>query len=134
MQSYIATGYVSKISDDSFSFNGNGTGILKFDFMTVSNYYDPNTKEKLNISFHVETYSKQAEYFAETLFVGCPILLKGEIVKRSYVDSNGERKFYEFIFPDQNNGITFMENKEQSELRRNKKNAKNIETDFSYEE
>lgn len=45
-------------------------------------------------------------------------LLKGEIIQRPYNDEQGQRRTYQFISPNQQGGITFLENKEASNRRK----------------
>ncbi|MFS9253464.1 single-stranded DNA-binding protein, partial [Streptococcus infantis] len=60
----------------------------------------------------------QAELMAQSLSKGSPILLKGEIIQRPYNDEHGQRRTYQFISPNQQGGITFLENKEASNRRK----------------
>ncbi|WP_444810961.1 single-stranded DNA-binding protein, partial [Streptococcus canis] len=41
--------------------------------------------------FHVQVYGKQAEMMAQSLSKGSPILIKGEMIQRSYTNSQGQR-------------------------------------------
>lgn len=125
MQQFIAKGNVSKLNESDFRFNAKGNGAFKFDFVTDSNYILQETGEKLPIFFHVEIYGKQAEICAESLSVGSPILLSGEIIKRPYKDEKGENRYYEFIMPDIKKGITFLEGREASNLRKTTNIRKN---------
>jgi putative uncharacterized protein gbs0394 len=63
-------------------------------------------------------YGKQAEIMSQSLSKGSPILVKGEIVQRTYTNNQGQRRSYQFIAPSQHDGITFLESKEVATKRK----------------
>lgn len=77
-----------------------------------------DTNKPISNFFHVQVYGKQAELMAQSLSKGSPILLKGEIIQRPYNDEQGQRRTYQFISPNQQGGITFLENREASNRRK----------------
>ena len=83
MQTFIADGRVSDIPQDAVGKTSNGNVSFKFDFVCDSSLLDENRKPTPSF-FHVQMYGKQAEVMAKSLSKGSPILLKGEIIQRSY--------------------------------------------------
>ena len=77
-----------------------------------------DTNKPISNFFHVQVYGKQAELMAQSLSKGSPILLKGEIIQRPYDDEQGQRRTYQFISPNQQGGISFLENREASNRRK----------------
>ena len=63
-------------------------------------------------------YGKQAEIMSQSLSKGSPILVKGEIVQRTYTNNQGQRRSYQYIAPSQHDGITFLESKEVATKRK----------------
>ena len=117
MQVFIAFGRVAFIPSDSVGQTKNGHTSFKFEFVCDSSMND-DTNKPISSFFHVQVYGKQAELMAQSLSKGSPILLKGEIIQRSYNDEQGQRRTYQFISPNQQGGITFLENKEASNRRK----------------
>ena len=117
MQTFIADGRVSDIPQDAVGKTSNGNVSFKFDFVCDSSLLDENRKPTPSF-FHVQMYGKQAEVMAKSLSKGSPILLKGEIVQRSYTNKDGQRRSYQYIAPAQFDGITFLESKDAAVKRR----------------
>ncbi len=117
MQEFIAYGRVSDIPNDAVGTTSNGNTSFKFDFVCDSSFLDEAGKPTPSF-FHVQVYGKQAELMAQSLSKGSPILVKGEIIQRTYTNSSGQRRSYEYIAPAQFNGITFLESKEAAQKRR----------------
>lgn len=117
MQEFIANGRVSDIPTDAVGKTSNGHVSFKFDFVCDSSLLDNNGK-RLPSFFHIQVYGKQAELMAQSLSKGSPILVKGEIVQRTYTNAQGERRSYQYIAPSQHDGITFLENKELATSRK----------------
>ncbi|WP_449448919.1 single-stranded DNA-binding protein [Streptococcus suis] len=117
MQEFIANGRVANIPTDAVGKTANGHVSFKFDFVCDSNFLDENGKP-LPSFFHVQVYGKQAEVMANSLSKGSPILIKGEIVQRPYTNNQGQRRAYQYIAPSQQDGITFLESRENAERRR----------------
>lgn len=91
MQTFIADGRVSDIPQDAVGKTSNGNVSFKFDFVCDSSLLDENRKPTPSF-FHVQMYGKQAEVMAKSLSKGSPILLKGEIIQRSYTSKGGQRR------------------------------------------
>lgn len=117
MQTFIADGRVSDIPQDAVGKTSNGNVSFKFDFVCDSSLLDENRKPTPSF-FHVQMYGKQAEVMAKSLSKGSPILLKGEIIQRSYTSKGGQRRSYQYIAPAQFDGITFLESKDAAVKRR----------------
>lgn len=66
----------------------------------------------------MQVYGKQAEMMAQSLSKGSPILIKGEMIQRSYTNSQGQRRTYQYIAPSQHDGITYLESKEAAKRRK----------------
>ena len=66
----------------------------------------------------MQVYGKQAEVMEKSLMKGTPILLKGELIQRSYTDREGQRRYYQYIAPAPFDGITFLESKAAAAARR----------------
>ncbi|WP_277293891.1 single-stranded DNA-binding protein [Streptococcus hyointestinalis] len=121
MQEFIAYGRVSNIPGTAVGRTSNGHVSFKFDFVCDSSLLDDKGKPTPSF-FHVQVYGKQAELMAQSLSKGSPILIKGEIIQRSYTDNLGEQRTYQYISPALHGGITFLENKEAA-LKRKQKQA-----------
>lgn len=117
MQSFIANGRVSDIPSDAVGKTSNGHVSFKFEFVCDTSQQDQEGKA-LPAFFHVQVYGKQAEVMAQSLVKGSPILIKGEIIQRPYTNSQGQRRTYQFIAPALQGGITFLENKEAANRRK----------------
>lgn len=117
MQSFIANGRVVAIPSDAVEKTSTGHVSFKFEFVCDSSLLDENRKPTPSF-FHVQMYGKQAEVMAKSLSKGSPILLKGEIVQRSYTNKDGQRRSYQYIAPAQFDGITFLESKDAAVKRR----------------
>lgn len=117
MQVFIASGRVAFIPNDAVDRTKNGHTSFKFEFVCDSSMTD-DTNKPISSFFHVQVYGKQAELMAQSLSKGSPILLKGEIIQRPYNDEHGQRRTYQFISPNQQGGITFLENREASNRRK----------------
>ena len=98
MQTFIADGRVSDIPQDAVGKTSNGNASFKFDFVCDSSLLDENRKPTPSF-FHVQVYGKQAEVMGQSLSKGSPILLKGEIIQRSYTNKDGQRRSYQYIAP-----------------------------------
>lgn len=88
MQEFIAYGRVSSIPNGAYGKTAKGTSFFKFDFVL------------------------------DSLSVGSPILLKGEIVQTTYKNDQGQNRTYQYIAPSLQNGITFLESKEAAMQRK----------------
>lgn len=119
MQIFIANGRVSDIPSDAVGKTANGHASFKFNFACDSSLQG-NDGKPLTSFFHIQVYGKQAEIMAQSLSKGSPILLKGEIVQRTYTNK-GQRRSYQYIAPSQQGGITFLESKEAANKRRQEK-------------
>ena len=117
MQEFIANGRVSDIPEDAVGRTANGNVSFKFDFAYDSSLQG-NDGKPLTSFFHVQVYGKQAEIMAQSLSKGSPILVKGEIIQRTYTNSQGQRRSYQYIAPSQHDGITFLESKEVATKRK----------------
>lgn len=117
MQVFIASGRVADVPSDAVGKTAKGNASFKFEFVTDSNLTDESGKS-IPSFFHVQLYGKQAELMAQSLVKGSPILLKGEIVQRIYTNNQGQRRTYQYISPEQHGGITFLENKEAANQRK----------------
>ena len=117
MQEFIANGRVSDIPEDAVGRTANGHVSFKFDFACDSSLQG-NDGNPLTSFFHVQVYGKQAEIMAQSLSKGSPILVKGEIIQRTYTNSQGQRRSYQYIAPSQHDGITFLESKEVATKRK----------------
>lgn len=117
MQEFIAYGRVASIPNDAVGRTSNGNPSFKFEFVCDSSLLDDQGKP-LPSYFHVQIYGKQAEIMAQSLLKGSPILIKGEIIQRPYQDSQGQRRYYQYVSPDRYQGITFLESKEATNKRR----------------
>lgn len=120
MQIYIANGRVSRIKNPEISKSSKGTPKFQFDFVTDSTFMDKDGNT-LSTFLHVISYGKQAEFLANTLSVGSPILIRGQLIDRPYRNEKEERRTYRFILPDKQDGITFLEGKEAGLLRKKMK-------------
>ena len=121
MQQFIANGRVSDIPEDAVGRTANGNISFKFDLHhrpRSSIVWLPNDGKPLTSFFHVQVYGKQAEIMAQSLSKGSPILVKGEIIQRTYTNSQGQRRSYQYIAPSQHDGITFLESKEAATRRK----------------
>ena len=107
MQQFIANGRVSDIPEDAVGRTANGNVSFKFDFACDSSLQG-NDGKPLTSFFHVQVYGKQAEIMAQSLSKGSPILVKGEIIQRTYTNSQEQRRSYQYIAPSKNDGITFL--------------------------
>ena len=117
MQVFIASGRVAFIPNDAVGRTPNGHVSFKFEFVCDSSMPD-DTNKPIPSFFHVQVYGKQAELMAQSLSKGSPIRLKGEISQRPYNDEQDQRRTYQFISPSQQGGITFLENREASNRRK----------------
>ncbi|WP_434178936.1 single-stranded DNA-binding protein [Streptococcus agalactiae] len=117
MQVFISKGRVSDIPTNAVSRTANRNISFKFDFACDSSLQG-NDGKPLTSFFHVQVYGKQAEIMAQSLSIGSPILVKGEIIQRAYTTDQGQRRNYQYIVPSQHDGITFLEGKEASNRRR----------------
>lgn len=117
MQEFIANGRVSDIPRDAVGRTADGHVSFKFDFACDSSVQDKDGKP-LTSFFHVQVYGKQAEMMAQSLSKGSPILIKGEMIQRSYTNSQGQRRTYQYIAPSQHDGITYLESKEAAKRRK----------------
>ncbi|EPX14745.1 single-stranded DNA-binding protein [Streptococcus agalactiae] len=117
MQAFIAQGRVSDIPSDAVGRTANGHVSFKFDFACDSSLKG-NDGKLLTSFFHVQVYGKQAEVMAQSLSKGSPILVNGEIIQRPYTTEQGQRRSYQYIAPNQQNGITFLEGKEAAQRRK----------------
>lgn len=117
MQEFIANGRVSDIPRDAVGRTANGAISFKFDFACDTSLQGSDGKP-LTSFFHVQVYGKQAEMMAQSLSKGSPILIKGEIIQRSYTNKEGQRRTYQYIAPSLHDGITFLESKEDSNKRK----------------
>lgn len=117
MQLFVAYGRVAKIPTDAFGESRKGTPYFKFDFVCDSSQRDAQGKS-IPSFFHVETYGKQAELMYQSLSKGSPILVKGEIVQRPYLNGQQQQRTYQVLYPSLTDGITFLESKTASEQRR----------------
>ena len=114
MQEFIANGRVANIPTDAVGKTANGHVSFKFDFACDSSLQG-NDGKPLTSFFHVQVYGKQAEIMAQSLSKGSPILVKGEIIQRSYVNDQGQNRSYQYVAPSQHDGITFLESKDADE-------------------
>ena len=80
MQEFIAYGRVSSIPNNTYGKTPKGTSFFKFDFACHSSQLGKDGKP-IPSFFHVQVYGKQADVMYDSLSVGSPILLKGEIVQ-----------------------------------------------------
>ncbi|HHG6294859.1 TPA: single-stranded DNA-binding protein [Streptococcus suis] len=117
MQEFIANGRVANIPTDAVGKTANGHVSFKFDFACDSSLQG-NDGKPLTSFFHVQVYGKQAEIMAQSLSKGSPILVKGEIIQRSYVNDQGQNRSYQYIAPSQHDGITFLESKDAAVRRK----------------
>lgn len=117
MQTFMANGRVADVPDDAVGRTANGHVSFKFDFACDTSQQDQEGKG-LATFFHVQVYGKQAEVMAQSLVKGSPILIKGEIIQRSYTNKEGKRRNYQYISPSQHDGITFLESKEAANQRK----------------
>lgn len=117
MQEFIANGRVSDIPEDAVGRTANGHVSFKFDFACDSSLQG-NDGKSLTSFFHVQVYGKQAEIMVQSLSKGSPILVKGEIIQRTYTNNQGQCRSYQYIAPSQHDGITFLENKEAATRRK----------------
>ena len=117
MQIFIGYGRVASIPDYAVGKTANGHVSFKFDFACDSSLQGSDGKS-LTSFFHVQVYGKQAEIMAQSLSKGSPILVKGEIVQRTYTNNHGQRRSYQYIAPSQHDGITFLESKEVAQRRK----------------
>lgn len=117
MQEFIANGRVSDIPEDAIGRTTNGHVSFKFDFACDSSLQRDDGKP-LTSFFHVQVYGKQAEIMSQSLSKGSPILVKGEIIQRTYTNNQGQRRSYQYIAPSQHDGITFLESKEAATKRK----------------
>ncbi|MBF0786945.1 MULTISPECIES: single-stranded DNA-binding protein [unclassified Streptococcus] len=117
MQEFIAYGRVSDIPADALGKTTNGYTSFKFDFVCDSSQLDQD-KKPVPSFFHVQVYGKQADVMSQSLSKGSPILIKGEIIQRVYMNKEGQRRTFQYIAPDQFNGITFLESKEAATKRK----------------
>lgn len=122
MQEFIANGRVSDISVDAVGRTANGHVSFKFEFVCDSSQLD-HDKKPIPSFFHVQVYGKQAEIMSQSLSKGSPILLKGEIIQRVYTNKDGQRRTFQYIAPDQFNGITFLESKEAAARRKQEQSS-----------
>lgn len=121
MQEFIAYGRVADVPDNAVGRTANGHMSFKFEFVCDSSQTDDHGKPSSSF-FHVQVYGKQAEIMAQSLIKGSPILIKGEIIQRSYT-KDGQRRSYQYIAPAQYGGITFLESKEAANKRRQSQNS-----------
>lgn len=117
MQSFIANGRVVAIPSDAVGKTSTGNVSFKFDFVCDTSKQDQEEKV-LPAFFHVKVYGKQAELMSQRLVKGSPILIKGEIIQRSYTSSQGQPRTYQFIAPALQGGITFLENRTAADERK----------------
>lgn len=117
MQVFTGNGRVTSIPQNQKFVTTNGKSQFKFDIAIDSSYKDGDSGY-LTTFFHVQTYGKQAELCGSVLSVGSPVIIKGEIVDRPYVNDDGEKRTYRFLNADVNRGITFMEDREAGLLRK----------------
>lgn len=89
MQIFIGYGRVASIPDYAVGKTANGHVSFKFDFACDSSLQG-NDGKSLTSFFHVQVYGKQAEIMAQSLSKGSPILVKGEIVQRTYTNNHKE--------------------------------------------
>lgn len=115
MQVFIAYGRVANVPEVGST--STGVKSFKFDFACDSSQVDEN-KKPLPVFLHVQVYGKQAEVMEKSLMKGTPILLKGELIQRSYTDREGQRRYYQYIAPAPFDGITFLESKAAAAARR----------------
>ena len=92
MQEFIAYGRVSSIPNGAYGKTAKGTSFFKFDFVCHSSQLDKDGKP-IPSFFHVQVYGKQADVMYDSLSVGSPILLKGEIVQTTYKNDQGQNRF-----------------------------------------
>lgn len=117
MQEFIANGRVANIPEDAVGRTANGHISFKFDFACDSSLQG-NDGKVLTSFFHIQVYGKQAEIMAQSLSKGSPILVKGEIIQRTYTSNEGQRRSYQYIAPSQHDGITFLESREAAKKRK----------------
>lgn len=117
MQEFIAYGRVADIPADAVGTTTNGHASFKFEFVCDSSLLDESGKPFPSF-FHVQVYGKQAEWMAQSLSKGSPILLKGEIIQRPYTNQQGQRRTYQYISVSKYQGITFLETKEAANRRK----------------
>ncbi|MGT2753858.1 single-stranded DNA-binding protein [Streptococcus ovis] len=117
MQVFIANGRVADIPEDAVGQTGKGYTSFKFSFVCDSSLLDENGKS-IPSFLTVQVYGKQAEVMIQSLSKGSPILLKGEIVQRVYTNSNGQRRTFQYVAPNQHDGITFLESKDAAQKRK----------------
>ena len=117
MQIFVAYGRVANVPADAVGKTANGHVSFKFEFVCDSSLMDEQGKP-IPSFFHVQLYDKQAELMVQSLSKGSPILLKGEIIQRSYTNTQGQRRTYQYIAPSQQGGITFLESKDAANKRR----------------
>lgn len=123
MQVFIANGRVA--SDIETKKTTNGKNSCQFDFVCNSSQLDEKNK-LIPTFFKVQIYGKQVETIAKILSKGSPIIIEGEIIKRSYIDKQGNKKTFEYIAPSLYKGITLLENKSESQKRQDKQGRNNI--------
>ncbi|EPV91935.1 hypothetical protein SAG0014_12640 [Streptococcus agalactiae FSL S3-586] len=117
MQTFIANGRVADVPDDAVGQTAKGKVSFTFTFVCDSSLTDDQGKPIASF-FTVKVYGKQAEIMAQSLVKGSPVLVKGEIIQRSYTNKEGQRRNYQYISPSQHDGITFLESKEAAKKRR----------------
>ncbi|MDG3143175.1 single-stranded DNA-binding protein [Streptococcus suis] len=117
MQTFIANGRVADVPHDAVGQTAKGNVSFKFTFVCDSSLTD-DQGESIPSFFHVQVYGKQAEIMAQSLVKGSPVLVKGEIIQRSYTNKERQRRTYQYISPSQHDGITFLESKEAANQRK----------------
>lgn len=117
MQEFIAYGRVAAVPVDAVGKTGNGHVSFKFEFVCSSSLRDENGVS-IPSYFHVQVYGKQAEVMAQSLVKGSPILVKGEMIQKPYLNKAGKKRIYQYILPSKQGGITFLESKEAADKRR----------------
>ncbi|RRA59950.1 single-stranded DNA-binding protein [Streptococcus agalactiae] len=117
MQTFIANGRVADVPDDAVGQTAKGKVSFTFTFVCDSSLTDDQGKPIASF-FTVKVYGKQAEIMAQSLVKGSPVLVKGEIIQRSYTNKEGQRRNYQYISPSQHDGIVFLESKEAANQRK----------------
>lgn len=114
---------------------GNTITVVSFVFVASARHTNKDG-EKEKLIFRVTIFGKLADALSETIYVGMPLIITGEIYGSEYVDKKGIKRFYNQISPH-NVTIDFLETKETSLSKKEKKEAStpqpNGEQAFAFE-
>lgn len=117
MNLFVASGRVSKIIDSKGKKSSKGKSKFQFDFACNTTYKNAEG-ETLTTFLRVVSYGKQAEMLEASLSVGSPLIIQGQLIDSKYVNQDGEKRTFRFLLPNKQEGITFLESKDASELRK----------------